>query len=43
MITDQAKEDEMSRTCSTIGGEAEYIQTFGEKASRKETTRKTQS
>jgi hypothetical protein len=37
---DQIKEDEMGRACTTHGGEQECIQGFGEKARRKETTRK---
>jgi hypothetical protein len=31
----QVKEDEMSRACSTNGGEEECIQEFGGKAGRK--------
>jgi hypothetical protein len=31
----------MGRVCNMIGGEEEYIQNFGGKARRKETTRKT--
>jgi hypothetical protein len=34
------KEDEMGRTHSTHVGEAEFIENFGWKATRKETTRK---
>jgi hypothetical protein len=33
-------EDEMGRACSTNGGEEECIYDIGEKARRKETTRK---
>jgi hypothetical protein len=37
------KEDEMSRACSTNGGEQEFIWDIDGKDRRKETTRKTKT
>jgi hypothetical protein len=41
MIRNQIKVDEVGRACTTHGVEEEFIQGFGEKSRRKETTRKT--
>jgi hypothetical protein len=40
---DEDKDCEMRRTCSTNGGEEEFIQVIGGKVGRKETTRKTKT
>jgi hypothetical protein len=42
-LSDQVKEDDMDRKCSTNGGEEECIEDIGRKARRKETTRKTET
>jgi hypothetical protein len=39
--SDQVKEDDMGRACSTKGGEEKRIYVIGGKARKKETTRKT--
>jgi hypothetical protein len=39
--SDQVKEDEMGRACNTDGGEEEFMQGFGGKERRKESTKKT--
>jgi hypothetical protein len=39
--SDQVKEDEISKACSTHGGEEECVQGFGGKIRRKETSMKT--
>jgi hypothetical protein len=42
-MSDQVKEDEMGKACSTNGGDEECIQDVGGKARRKETTGKTKT
>jgi hypothetical protein len=37
------KEDEMDRECSTHGRDEKYVQNFGRKTWKEETTRKTEA